>query len=84
MNTTTYFRDVVRPKRPYLTDDVLATVISSPDARHIQSDGRARLWKRVAGLNDRWVRVVLLNDGKTVHNAFLDRDGPPERPGATA
>lgn len=45
----------------------------SPEARHVQSDGRIRLWKRIPEAEGRWLRVLLLQDGETVHNAFFDR-----------
>ena len=78
MKTTAYFREVVLPKRPYLTEALIQSVVRTPEIRRIQSDGRIRLWSRIEPLEGRWLRVVLLGDGETVHNAFLDRDGPPE------
>ena len=39
----------------------------------LQDDGRLRVWGRVEELG-RYVRVVLLPDKKTIHNAFIDRD----------
>jgi len=47
--------------------------MQSPDERETQSDGRIRLWKRIAEADNRWLRVILLDDGETVHNAFFDR-----------
>jgi hypothetical protein len=38
-----------------------------------QADGRIRAWGRVPEAEDRWLRVILLADGETVHNAFFDR-----------
>jgi len=70
---TRYFREQVLKKRPYLTPSVIWLVIQEPDKREVQPDGRIRLWKRVPLLGDRVLRVVLLGDGRTVHNAFLDR-----------
>lgn len=78
--TTRYFRDVVLPRRTYLTAPIVSAVVRTPAHRRVQQDGRIRLWARVPGLGERWVRVVLLDDGATVHNAFLDRDGPPSDP----
>jgi len=51
--------------------------------RAIQPDGRIRFWGRVINPRDgqeRVPRVVTLNDGETVHNAFFDRgyrEAPP-------
>ncbi len=39
-----------------------------------QPDGRIRYWARIPELNDRILRVVTLEDGETVLNAFPDRD----------
>lgn len=41
--------------------------------REIQSDGRIRRWARISGFENRALRVILLEDGVTVHNAFFDR-----------
>jgi len=38
-----------------------------------QPDGRIRQWGYIPALG-RWLRVVTLEDGETVHNAFPDRD----------
>lgn len=38
-----------------------------------QSDGRFRVWAQIAEAGGRFLRVVLLEDGETVHNAFFDR-----------
>jgi hypothetical protein len=39
----------------------------------LQDDGRIRLWGYAASLGG-YLRVVLLSDRETVHNAFLDED----------
>jgi hypothetical protein len=36
--------------------------------------GRIRKWARIASFENRRLRVILLEDGETVHNAFLDRE----------
>ena len=41
-----------------------------------QEDGRVRYWIHVAELG-RWLRVVTLADGITLHNAFPDRRFKP-------
>ncbi len=40
----------------------------------VQVDGRVRYWGIVDGLGGRVLRVVTLEDGETVHNAFPDRN----------
>ena len=47
--------------------------VQQPDAERVQADGRIRRWKRVAEAGGRYLRVVLLEDGETVRNAFFDR-----------
>ena len=51
--------------------------IESPDSEHIQHDGRIRRWKKIPEMDDRYLRVILLADGETVHNAFFDRSFRP-------
>ncbi|MEE4146602.1 MAG: hypothetical protein V2I26_17490, partial [Halieaceae bacterium] len=48
-------------------------VVDSPEKRHIQADGRIRLWGKVPAMGGRYLRVVVLEDGGTIHNAFFDR-----------
>ena len=43
----------------------------------IQADGRIRRWAPIAEMEGRYLRVVLLPDGETVHNAFFDRSFQP-------
>jgi len=38
----------------------------------VQSDGRIRKWAWISE-KGKFLRVVLLEDGETVHNAFFDR-----------
>lgn len=43
----------------------------------IQADGRIRRWAQIPEMDNRLLRVVLLADGETIHNAFFDRDFVP-------
>jgi hypothetical protein len=63
----------VLPRRDYLDLIDIRRVIDRPERREVQPDGRIRLWGYAASLNG-YLRVVLLSDGETVHNAFLDED----------
>src|SRR5690606_41690506 len=47
--------------------------VEHPVKETTQSDGRIRRWAPIDEMNGRYLRVVLLDDGKTVHNAFFDR-----------
>jgi hypothetical protein len=42
-----------------------------------QADGRIRRWIQVPEMENRYLRVILLADGETVHNAFFDRGFVP-------
>jgi hypothetical protein len=51
-------------------------VIASPLRREVQPDARIRYWGEVTLPGEqqaRILRVVTLEDGATLHNAFLDR-----------
>lgn len=83
MSATRYFREQVLRKRPYLTEDICRAVIDAPLRREVQDDDRIRHWGSVvlSGESEaRILRVVTLEDGETIHNAFIDRgfreDGP--------
>lgn len=47
--------------------------MDSPAKEEVQSDGRIRRWAIVPEAGNRYLRVVLLPDGETVHNVFFDR-----------
>ncbi len=75
MKTTQYFDYArTRPDRQMIQDAWISQVIRSPLSRMVQKDGRVRLWGRVAEAENRILRIVLLEDGETVHNAFFDRN----------
>ena len=52
-------------------------VVEHPVREVIQADGRIRRWAAIGGMQGRYLRVVLLPDGETVHNAFFDRSFEP-------
>ncbi len=75
---TEYFVEVrQRPDRAIIRDEWIEAAIRSPLRQQIQRNGRIRKWVRVPGSEERYLRVVLLEDGVTVHNAFLDRRFKP-------
>lgn len=75
--TTPYFRNEVLRKRPYLTIEMCRKVIQNPYKREVQSGGRIRFWDKIEELGGKYLRVVTLEDGVTIHNAFLDRGFKP-------
>ena len=77
VKTTRYFEEQVLRKRPYLEMDWCLAVLANPLRREVQEDGRIRCWGRVQPVGEpapRVLRVVTLEDGETIHNAFFDRD----------
>ena len=77
MTTTRYFTEQVLRKRPYLTVELCRSVVASSIRRIVQDDGRIRHWGQVILQNEtetRILRVVTLENGKTLHNAFIDRN----------
>jgi hypothetical protein len=83
VKTTRYFDEQVRRKRPYIDLSMCATVIGRPLRTIRQPDGRVRRWAEVTDTRDgksRMLRVVTLEDGETVHNAFFDRNFGRDRP----
>jgi len=72
--TTQYFLSIkTRPDRALIKDDWIWRTINQPIHQEIQEDGRIRRWAKIPEANDRYLRVILLPDGQTVHNAFFDR-----------
>ena len=77
MQTTDYFRNEVLIKRPYIKTEWIELALVAPSKKEVQaSDGRIRHWVWIAELS-RYLRVVTLEDGTTVHNAFPDRRFTP-------
>ncbi len=74
MKTTQYFRYTrQRPDRAIIKDEWIEQAIQNPLREEVQSDGRIRKWARIAEMENRALRVILLEDRETVHNAFFDR-----------
>jgi len=69
---TNYFREQVLRKRAYLKVEWCLAIVSNPVAEEVQEDGRIRFWGYVDELPDKALRVVTLEDGETLHNAFPD------------
>ncbi len=70
---TSYFENEVLRKRPYLKKEWCIKVIEDPLKVERQENNRYRFWGRIEELEDRILRVVTLDDKKTIHNAFPDR-----------
>jgi len=73
MKFTRYFLHIKqRPDRAIIKIKWIKETIDNPIHVEVQSDGRIRKWKKIAK-EEKFLRVVLLSDGETVHNAFFDR-----------
>lgn len=71
---TEYFKFVrLRPDRAFIQDEWIVYTMMNPSREELQSDGRIRRWAQIAEADGRYLRVILLEDGETVHNAFFDR-----------
>ena len=71
MKEAWYYRNKVMLKRPYLKDEWCEYVISNPVRVVVQEDGRIQHWAFIAELG-KYLRVITLEDGETVFNAFPD------------
>lgn len=71
--STRYFREVVLLRRPYLRPVLadIASIRDRPIAEAEQDDGRFRRWGWAGTM---YLRVVVLDDRVTIHNAFPDDD----------
>ena len=82
MKTTRYFEEQVLRKRPYIRREWCEHVLNAPIRREVQNDGRIRLWGPISQAGEtrpRILRVVTLEDGETIHNAFFDRNFREDR-----
>lgn len=78
MRFTRYFLTMrQRPDRAIIKDEWIQHVIDNPVKEVIQQDGRIRRWAPIDEMEGRYLRVILLSDGATVHNAFFDRQFRP-------
>ena len=62
-----------RSDRGIIELEWIQRVIDQPGKEVIQHDGRIRRWGPIPERGGRYLRVILLPDGETVHNAFFDR-----------
>ena len=74
---TRYFENEVLRKRPYLRREWCIRAVEDPIRIEVQEGGRVRFWRRIEALGGRYLRVVTLEDRRTIHNAFPDRGFEP-------
>ena len=74
MKFTRYFEAMrERPDRAAIELEWIERAVHHPAKETVQADGRIRRWARIPEANGKFLRVILLPDGETVHNAFFDR-----------
>ena len=73
MKFTQYFLHMKqRPDRAKIKMEWIDETIRNPAYIEVQSDGRIRKWRKIKA-EGKFLRVILLPDGETIHNAFFDR-----------
>ena len=73
MKFTRYFLFVrQRPDRAIIKEEWILKTINNPLKTEVQIDGRIRKWSYIEEMG-KYLRVILLEDGETVHNPFFDR-----------
>lgn len=60
----------LRPDLATIQMEWIQRVVERPVKEFIQQDGRIRRWARIPEADGKYLRVVLLLDGETIHNAF--------------
>ena len=70
---TDYFENEVLRKRTDLRKEWCIRVCENPLKVEPQEHNRFRFWGEIAELDGRVLRVITLEDKKTIHNAFPDR-----------
>jgi hypothetical protein len=74
LKTTAYFREVRRrPDRASILDEWIELAMRQPVVEKRQTDGRIRRWDFIESEGRYYLRIILLADGETMHNAFFDR-----------
>ena len=73
MKFTQYFLFVRQcPDRAIIKEEWILKTINNPLKTEVQADGRIRKWSYIEEMG-KYLRVILLEDGETVHNVFFDR-----------
>ena len=59
-----------RPDRQRIKEEWIRLVVEKPDGEKVLSDGRIKRWGWIKE-EDKYLRVILLEDKETVHNALF-------------
>lgn len=74
LKTTRYFDDFASQKRPEIEREWIRYVLANPVKVEKQPNNRLSYWSNIEEAEGRTLRVITLEDGETVHNAFFDRN----------
>lgn len=74
MKYTTYFEYTkLREDRKGIKEEWIAKAFFNPIHEEFQNDGRIRRWAFIPEAEGKYLRIIILDDGETIHNAFFDR-----------
>jgi len=74
MKFTDYFLHTrKRQDRKIIKLEWIQQVYEFPEHEQTQTDGRKRRWGYIKDV-DKYLRIIVLEVGETIHNAFFDRN----------
>jgi hypothetical protein len=73
LKTTAYFEQKLL-ERPEIQRAWCERVLANPLKTVIQPNGRISYWAVIPEYGNRVLRVITLEDGETLHNAYFDRN----------
>ena len=71
MKTTNYFNEFASQKHSEVRREWIERVLANPVKYEMQTNNRVSYWGKIEEAEGRFLRVITLDDGETVHNAFL-------------
>jgi hypothetical protein len=74
MKSTSYFNEFASQKHPEVRREWIEQVLANPVRQEVQPNNRISYWGNIEAAEGRSLRVITLEDGETVHNAFFDRN----------
>ncbi|MGD1861039.1 MAG: hypothetical protein ACFB0E_13835 [Leptolyngbyaceae cyanobacterium] len=74
LKTTRYFDNFASQKHPEVERAWIEQVLANPIKTEQQPNQRIARWGNIEEAENRVLRVITLEDGETVHNAFFDRN----------
>jgi hypothetical protein len=63
----------LRPDRAGIKEEWIVKAFFEPIYEVLQSDGRIRRWAKIEEADGKYLRIIVLEDMVTIHNAFFDR-----------